>query len=306
MLAALQEGRQALELHAAERASHVGHVVLEAGRHDLVIPGRCLAGEAVEGIAVDAVQAHHLHARGQRLVLGDHHAAFAGGHGLVGVEAEHGSIAGQLAHQRALPGGGQGVGGIFQHTQLVLARNGENRVHVAGQAAVVHRHDGLGARRDGGLDLARVDIERDRIAIDQHRIGAQVTDHLGGGGEGQRGRDHLVTGADAHGFQRQMQAGGGGIDGNAMHAAAQVVTKLLFEGARFRAGGDPAGTHGMGNGGDFFLADVGAGEGDEGGSIHDRGYCRRWSSHATVARRSSVRRWAGRNSMWNDIRSNSR
>ena len=168
------------------------------------------------------------------------------------------------------------MGGVFQHAQPVFLREGKNPVHVAGQAAVMHRHDGLGTRRDGGFDLAGVDIERDRIAVHQHRIGAQIADHLGGGGKGQGRRNHLVAGADAHGFQCQMQAGRGRVDSNALHAATQKIAEFLFKGARFRPGGDPAGTHGVGNGGDFFFADVGTGEGDEGRCVHDRRYCRRW------------------------------
>jgi hypothetical protein len=53
------------------------------------------------------------------------------------------------------------------------------------------------------------------------RVGPQVARHLHRGGEGQRGRDHLV-GPDADGLQRQVQAGGGGVDGDGL-ATTQVV-----------------------------------------------------------------------------------
>ena len=57
------------------------------------------------------------------------------------------------------------------------------------------------------------------------------------------------------------------------------VSEFLLEGAGFGAGGDPAGTHGLRDGGNFFLADVGASKGDEGRCAHEvdgrRGKCLR-------------------------------
>ncbi len=94
------------------------------------------------------------------------------------------------------------------------------RRHVGGQAGVVHRDDGLGARRDRRLDRVRVDVQRGRVDVDQLHVGAEVAHHLGGGGEGVRGGDDLVAGADAQRLERQVQPGGGRVDGERSAAPA--------------------------------------------------------------------------------------
>jgi hypothetical protein len=66
-----------------------------------------------------------------------------------------------------------------------------------------------------------------RVDVDQHRLRAQVAHHFGGGGEGQGRHDHFVAGADAERFERQVQAGGGRIDGDRLDPAAQVGGEIL-------------------------------------------------------------------------------
>ena len=193
------------------------------------------------------------------------HAAFAGGDGLVGVETEYRYVGCELPYQRALPGGGQGVRGILHHLEPMLLSDRKDFIHSAGQAAVVHRHDGLGPWRDGGADGLGGDVQRHRVHVHQHGVGAEVAHHLHRGGEGEGGRDHLVARADAQGFQCEVQAGGGRVDGDGLQSAApQVVGEGLFEGAGLRAGGHPARAQGVGDGGDFGVANVGPGEGEEG------------------------------------------
>ena len=85
--APLRERVRLLELLQPDRRGDVGQVVLEARRHDLVVPARHLCGEPVERVAAHAVQAHHLRALGQRRIARHQHAAPAGGDGLVGVKA---------------------------------------------------------------------------------------------------------------------------------------------------------------------------------------------------------------------------
>jgi hypothetical protein len=124
----------------------------------------------------------------------------------------------------------------------------------------VHGQDG-GRWRDRRLDGGRVDVERDGIDVHQPRVGPQVARHLHRGGEGQRGRDHLVARPDADGLQRQVQAGGGGVDGDGLQATTQVVGKFLLEGLGLRPGRHPARAQRARHGIDLGLPDVGAGEG---------------------------------------------
>jgi hypothetical protein len=66
------------------------------------------------------------------------HAAFAGGDGLVGVEAEDRGLAAQRAHERAAAGGGQRVRGVLDHLQAVAPRESSSAGMSACQAGVVH------------------------------------------------------------------------------------------------------------------------------------------------------------------------
>ena len=249
----------------AHRGGDVGHVVLVAGGDDLVIPARHLRGEAVEGIAAHAMQAHHAGALGQLGIARHQHAALAGGHGLVGIEAEHGGVAAHRADQFALERRRQRMGGVFDHAQAMAARDVEDLQHVDRQTGVMDRDDRAGARRDRGLDQFGVDVQRCRVDVDQHHIGAQVADNFGRGGKGMGGGDDLVARADAQRFERQMQAGGGRIDGDAFDLRlGQKFGKSQFEALCFRAGGDPTRTQGIDHFVDLVLANFGQGERQKG------------------------------------------
>jgi hypothetical protein len=59
----------------------------------------------------------------------------------------------------------------------------------------------LGQRR---LDCRRVNVQRDRIDVGEHRLGALVEQAVGGRYEAERSRDHLVARLNACGTCRQM------------------------------------------------------------------------------------------------------
>ena len=162
------------------------------------------------------------------------------------------------------------MGGVFHHLQTVSLRHGVQGRHVGGQSCVVHRHDGLGARIDGGLDRTRVDVQGEWVDVDQADIGAQVAHHFGRGGEGVGGGDDLVARADADGFKCQVQARGGRVDGQAMQGlavhvvAAQEFGEVLLKAAGLGPGGDPAAAQRVHDFGDFVFTDVGQREGQKG------------------------------------------
>lgn len=86
-------------------------------------------------------------------------------------------------------------------------------------------------------------------------------DNFGGGGEGVGRGDDFIACADADGFQCQVQACGGGIDGNGFAIAAYECGEVGFKAFGFWTGCYPAGAEGVYDFGDFGFVEVGEGEG---------------------------------------------
>lgn len=82
-----------LQLSQADGGGQVWQVVFEAGSDNVVFPRGTGGGETIPDVAVNAVEAHYAGALGEGFVVSDQHAAFAGGDGFVGVEAEAGNVA---------------------------------------------------------------------------------------------------------------------------------------------------------------------------------------------------------------------
>src|SRR5215468_5379752 len=85
----------ARQLMNADGGGDVGHVVLESGRNDSVIPAPTLR-VPVPRVAGKPVQRHQFHPLGQNSVIGDGHAAFAGSYGFVRIEGEASYSGGSL------------------------------------------------------------------------------------------------------------------------------------------------------------------------------------------------------------------
>jgi hypothetical protein len=148
------------------------------------------------------------------------------------------------------------MGGIFDHPQIVIT--GERRqVAVAHrQAGEVDRQHGSGGFGDRRLCGLQVEVEGDRVDVDQNRFGPQVADHLGGRCERPGRDDHLVAWSDAGCLQRQMEAGRSRVDRDGLDAAADVFGELELERRGLRAGRQPASPQRVHDGGDLVLADV--------------------------------------------------
>ena len=161
--------------------------------------------------------------------------------------------------------------------EIVAPRDRQQRRHVGREAAVVDRQDGPGAWCDRRLDELGIDAQRGRVDVDQHHVGAEVAHDLGGGRERVRGRDDLVAGADAERLEREVQAGGRGVDGHAVQRrlvrwTAEKGREVVFEALRLRPGRDPAGTQCVDDLGDLCFADVGQRERQERQGVgHRRG-----------------------------------
>ena len=82
-------------------------------------------------------------------------------------------------------------------TGIPCSRGGrDDRVHVGDQPIEMHRHDGLGSRRDGGANRAGIDVEGHRVDVDEPRRRADARDAAGGGEEREGRGDDFVAGAD--------------------------------------------------------------------------------------------------------------
>ena len=86
----------------------------------------------------------------------NHGAALDGGHVFVGVKREGGDVA-EAADGLAPPQRALHQRRILDHAQAVAARQRIQGVHIAQAAGKMGGHDGLGARRDGGLGLRQID-----------------------------------------------------------------------------------------------------------------------------------------------------
>jgi hypothetical protein len=69
-------------------------------------------------------------------------------------------------------------------------------VHLGGLAVEVDGDQGLGFGGDRGFDFGGVEVVRVRLDIDEDRLRPGAPDGPGGGEEGVRGGDDLITGAD--------------------------------------------------------------------------------------------------------------
>ena len=249
--AALLEAGELAQLPQSQRGLDVGHVVLEAGHHDVVVPVSALV-VALPGITAHAVQAHDAGAIEKRGLAREHPAL--GGREVLGrVEAEgHGVGAG--ADETAPVAGRHGVRGVLDHREPMRRRQLTDAVEVGRVAGVVHGENGAGARRDRRGDERGIDVQGVRLHVHQDGPGAHVLDHVDGGRERRGRRDHLVARTDAQGHQRGVQARGARVH-RQRAGRADVGGELLLESLGLRPGRDPARPQGVDDLGDLLLAD---------------------------------------------------
>ena len=124
----------------------------------------------------------------------------------------------------------------------------------AGWPCEVDRQDRLRPLGDGAAAQLRIDVEVAVADVDEDRRRAGVDDDVRGRGPGDRGRDHLVAGADAERDEREVHRRRPG--GDARGRARPRSTRQRAARARgARPGRQPAGAQRLGDGGDLLLAD---------------------------------------------------
>ena len=232
---------------APETLGAVGDVV---GVHDAVLAG-----------AVAAVGAERTEDFAVLLVVGGDDAPLAGGDDVGHVGAEGGQV-GQGAGRLTLVERAVGLGGVLHHEESVLFGDGVDGVHFGRFAHEVHRHDGPGTRRDGGLDLLRVDVEGLPLDVYEDRGEAGVEHGVAGGHERQGRDDHLVTslGAEVVQYGQGQDVGvGAGADCHCL-GGPDECRKAVFELTGQFAAGDALGLQAFI---DQPLGGVGDGDGPE-------------------------------------------
>ena len=84
-------------------------------------------------------------------------------------------------------------------------RDVHDRVHLATDASVMHGHDDLGLRRDGGFDLGLVDVERVFSNIYKYGSGTAQNEGIGGRHKGVGRHDDFVAGLYTGQYRRHLE-----------------------------------------------------------------------------------------------------
>ncbi len=217
------------KLPQADGGGDVGHVEL-AAQHIHVQPVKTGTGNALQTI---------LFCQTGFLGIVQHQATALGrGDVLVRLEAERHEVTG-CTDTFAIPAGTQGLGGVFDDTQVVLVGQCIQHRHIQGQAGQVDRDDRLGTWGDRCFYLGQVDVAGDRVDIGKYRRGAHFQNDVGGGDPRDRGGDDFVTRADPGDAQGNLHGAGAGVE-SPYRTAAKVFRQLCFERLYFWPAGDPA------------------------------------------------------------------
>ncbi len=159
-----------------------------------------------------------------------------------------------------------GLGCVFDKSQLMALRKLLERVHLSGDAEGVDCKDGAGARRDCALHRVRVQVKREGIDLNEDRHGAHLKYGVNNGHESERGDDDLMALADSKREQREMKTCGAGTDSYCV-VDAMIGSQLRFKSCEFRTQAEVRSPQNRANGGDLSFSDVGRGE------WNARGHC---------------------------------
>ena len=151
-----------------------------------------------------AVGAEHAGTLGEDVVGGGDEAGVAeGAEVLGGVEGEGGGVAEGTGGGRA-PACAEGLGGVFNKEEVVLAGERGEGVEVGALAVEMDGQDGAGACVGRGLGEGMSDgfgrqVIGYRVDVGEERLCAAAEDGAGGGEEAEGGSEDGVAGADVEG-----------------------------------------------------------------------------------------------------------
>lgn len=193
----------------------------EVGGAD-VHPGVLVDLAAEELAAVGALLSDDLGAIRKSGVVDQQGAAFPGDDVLGFMER----VAAQITDASQRPsfvGGHHPLGRVFDHQQVVVARDRHDRVHLAGHTGVVDRNDRLGAGCDRFLDQPFVDVEG--VFADVHEDRHPPTEHEGisRGHKGVGGHDDLIPRLDVGQDGGHLQRCRAGVGEQGLMAAGLLL-----------------------------------------------------------------------------------
>ncbi len=171
-------------------------------------------------------------------ILGDQHPAAAGRDDLVAVQRKAAHPA-ETARRPAAVDGPQGLGRILDQRHLVLLAEGFDPRVIGALTVQVHHQHRFGQPPPPGTDRQlfgqqlRVQVPGRPLAVQEHGRGTRISNRVGGGGKGQRRRQHLIPRPHTQQDQGQMQGGRAGGKGHRL-ATPQRRGELLFQSVHLR------------------------------------------------------------------------
>ena len=185
------------QLRDADRRMNIGEPVVEAQAR-MHQPGAVVRAPLVD---------QALQMPGKVAVVGQDDPAFGRCHLLVGVEREDRRVP-ERAIRPSVVVATDRLAGVLDDGQPVTVGDVNQRRQLGRVAEDVDDLDGLGARRDRGLDRGRVHIERLGIDLDEHRRRAGEQNRVGRRHKRERWHDDLVPRTQAQRVETRVQAGG--------------------------------------------------------------------------------------------------
>ena len=185
-----------------------------------------------------AVVGHAADTGGQGVVVGEECASVAEAAQVLG--REEGGAA-RIAHGAGLVHGAvgegnlgaEGLAGVLDHVEVVLACDGQDAFHVGALAEQVHGQDGAGAGGDGRLDLGGIHAEGVGADIHEHGAEAEQGYNLSRGHEGEGHGEHLIAGLQTEGHEGKLEGVGAAGAGERVRRA-RVCGQFLLESAHLR------------------------------------------------------------------------
>ena len=99
------------------------------------------------------------------------------------------------------------LGRVLNDKQFMAAGNVHDRVHLTGNAGIVHDADDLGLIGDGTLDKRLVDVHRVRADVDKHELCPGEDEGVCGAGESEAREDDLIPRLKAAQERRHVKGG---------------------------------------------------------------------------------------------------